>query len=450
MPNRGSRPPLVRAAPRGHFNPRLVGSGVAIALVLGGLFVWTSLDRSVATAEEILQRVEATAQSPGSAGIQQLAVEQHFVMYFISGDARDVPSAEGRFRAWYEAPNRQRLESSYTEYARSGDALSEDRAVLVWDGTDYWKYDTEEHTAHVLRQDPNADVYDQGVLFGVVPAQASVLDTSCRTATVTGDEEVIGRTADVVEVSRPTCGFTLPGADGHIVLWVDQDTGLILKSAQYAIDGQLVALREVTSLEINGAIDGDLLTFAPPSDADIEDDRDQPLGMGTGFRITPRSLSLDEARALTTFPLRVPETLPAGFELSSVQLWWPGVATESRPTVTNDWVLLRYEDDDGNWLLISQGFGGLLNGLATVAPADIPQGKIDVRGTEATWIDGSPWTRHWEPGTMRLLRIDVGRVGSGWAIDPDGETVFGSPLHIALASNALTVEELVEIAEALE
>lgn len=448
-----ARDPRVTDGAR-HGVPRWLAAGaVAASLALVAIVVWNgSGGDGVASAEQILQRAETTATSPSSAGIRQLAVEQRFVRYFLSDAQRGVPSADFQSRAWFEAPNLQRLEWSYTELASDGRVLSEDSGISVWDGGEHWNYDSAEHTATVLRQDPNADIYEQGVFGGILPAQEPFLgDPSCRTATVTGVEEVAGRLADVVELSPSSCGFTLPGSDGRAVIWVDQDTGLVLKMAQFGADHELSAVLEVTTLEINGAIADDRFTFTTPAGAQVRDRRDQPLGMGTGFRLEPRLLSVDEARAMATFLVRAPSHVPPGFELQSVQLWWPGVGSEDHPTVANDWVLMRYGDDDGNWLMISQGFGGLLAGLASVAPPEIPRGTVAVRGAEAEWVDGSPSTgRRWEPGTMRLLLMDAGRVGGGWAIDRDGKSLVGSPLHIALASNSLTVDELVDVAESLE
>src|SRR5690606_10124979 len=131
--------------------------------------------------------------------------------------------------------------------------------------------------------------------------------------------------------SRPTCGFTLPGDDGKRRLWVDRERGLVLKAEQFAVDGRLAATAEVVALEINGPFDNTLLTFTPPPGTEIEDRREQPLGVGTTFRVEPWLLSLDEAESLATFHVRVPTSLPAGFELESVQLWWLGMEDEDRP-----------------------------------------------------------------------------------------------------------------------
>ncbi|MQA00231.1 MAG: hypothetical protein GEU80_13045 [Dehalococcoidia bacterium] len=182
----------------------LAAAAAAASLALAAFLVLNgSSGDGVASAREILQRAERTATSPQAEGIHQLAVEQRIVMYFPGEERRGVPHSEATSHAWYEAPNRQRVESTFVEVDPDGHVLSETTGVSVWDGSEHWTYDSQEQTATVRRQDPNADVYEQGILYGVLPPRDTfVSDSSCREAEVTGQDEFVGRVTDVVELSR--------------------------------------------------------------------------------------------------------------------------------------------------------------------------------------------------------------------------------------------------------
>ncbi len=51
---------------------------------------------------------------------------------------------------------------------------------------------------------------------------------------------------------------------------------------------------------------------------------------------------------------------------------------------------------------------------------------------------------------MIQLSREVGRFGGGWSITPGDEPQTGSPQGIALGSNVLALDQLVEVAESLE
>jgi hypothetical protein len=51
---------------------------------------------------------------------------------------------------------------------------------------------------------------------------------------------------------------------------------------------------------------------------------------------------------------------------------------------------------------------------------------------------------------MLMLTWQVARLGDGWEVLPSGETTYGSPLSVGIASNVLGLDQLVEIAESLE
>ncbi|MPZ48924.1 MAG: hypothetical protein GEU75_06385 [Dehalococcoidia bacterium] len=422
---------------------------VAVSLLAVAVFQGTKT-RPVSAAQ-VLERARTAAESPLSSGVKSLVLTQTGVTYFLDDGAARTQASRGEWKVWYEAPNRQRIEVDYSQLEPDGRVLSQDSEVSVWDGTDYWRHDVDEGSVRVLRQDPGADTYSQGVYRGAAPGDSDMLrTTNCRSVDLRGEEAIAGRTTYILEFGRAKCGFSLPGSDGRSMVWVDKSTGLVLKSEMYAVDGRLYAFREVTSIEFNAPIPQSRLSFSAPAGAQIRDDRrDQPIGVGVASPAPePKQISLAEARKEATFEVLVPSSIPAGFALESVEHYWSSdLAKEHRSHA--DYVFLRYADPQGNWLLIGEGFGALLPGMILQAPPEARQGTLEIHGQPAKWIDGSP-TNQWRPGGMVGLAWEVGRFGEGWGLSPDRRTVsYGSPMHVGIASNSLDLEQLRIVAESL-
>lgn len=426
-------------------------AGIAAVLVVGAVLVALSRgDGSPAvSAEEVLERAVAASVSPESVGIRTLVVEQEFEAYYLAGWGGGEPSLEFQVRSWYEAPDRQRVEGAGVIRAFDGEEET-GSWVGVWDGDEVWRYDSVEGEVTVYRQDPEGDVFLQGRLMGSSLLDLSdVVAASCRVPEITDDGEAGGRPAYVLELSRPRCGLVFPGRDGKQVIWVDRETGFVLRSESYAVDGTLSSVSRVTEIEIDGVIADERFEFVPPAGTAVDDRRDGLVYMQGAQRMEqPAPISLDEARVEATFPLEVPAEIPAGFELESVQQYWGGEqARELRSHA--DWVLLRYVDEEGNWFAITQGYGGLLPALVEIVPAEAEQGRVEVGGVEVRWVDGDP-TSQWEPGSMLMLSWRAGRDGTALEVLPGGEIRRGSPRSVALASNVLDLAELVAVAESLE
>jgi outer membrane lipoprotein-sorting protein len=445
---------------RRHLPPRprvWAGAGaLGLALLVVGLFVvlQPGSETRVASAAEVLLRAQVATESAQAAGIESLAVTQTAVTYYLLPELGKIPSSRTEYQFWYQGPDRQRLQTDYARLSLDGASLSESSSTFVWDGEEYWTFDARQNEVHWLRQDPNADIYYQGVWRGAAPgALTNLYGSNCRDAWLAGEAQVAGRRADIVELSRPTCGMALPGADGRVVVWVDKQTGFVLKIEQYTAAGHLYISREVTAIDINTPIDESLLAFAPPPGANVVDYRDQPLGIGFASPIgQPPSITVEEAKAEATFPVRVPKVVPQGFELESVEHYWAGEDAKALRSHA-DWVLLRYANSHGDWLLIAQGYGGTwiaARHLSSPQPPEQYMGTIDVNGVPVQWVDGLGFEDQWQPGVMASMGWQAGRFGDGWEITPAGETNYGSPLYVGLASNVLGVEELAGVAASLE
>ena len=159
-------------------------------------------------------------------------------------------------------------------------------------------------------------------------------------------------------------------------------------------------------------------------------------------------LSMEGAAEAATFPLLTPGIVPEGFALESVEHHWASELAKEHQSHA-DWVLLRYTDDQGNWLQVGQGFPGFYVAMVSGAPEAFT-GTVQVDGVEATWIDGWPGGEGWQPAIRTALYWDAGRMGSGWEVSPQGTVTTGSPLSVGLSSNVLTLDELVGVAESLQ
>jgi outer membrane lipoprotein-sorting protein len=432
--------PVARAGRRVKRRTRMwAGAGaLGVGLLLVGVFVALRPGEParVASAAEVLQKARTPAASLQAAGVDSLALTMTSTGYFLSDEHVGEVASAFQFGLWYEAPQLMRIESA--------------QRVSVWDGQEFWVYDAERNWAAVVPQDTSRDIFSHGHAYMV--RWVGDLDTyvddaaECRSATLIGEEEVAGRDAHVLELGRSRCGAVFPGSDGRQILWIDEETGLILRREQYSVGGRLAHLVEVTGLEYNPKLGGDPFTFTPPPGTEIEDHREQPLGVGYADDTpAPEYISLGEARDGATFPVLAPAFIPEGFELESVEHHWSSQEAKEFHSHA-DSVLLRYADSAGNWLAIDQGFGGSYGHYAYVDQPDVQQGTVEVKGTPVKWVEDDRFSG----GLMFVVAWQAGRIGDGYEISPAGEVTYGSPLALVLASNVLSVEELARVAESLE
>jgi hypothetical protein len=174
--------------------------------------------------------------------------------------------------------------------------------------------------------------------------------------------------------------------------------------------------------------------------------------------MVPRQVaSIEEASALASFEVVLPAAIPAGFTLRSIEYARPPFGGPNAPKVHNDWVTARYMNAEGRSLVVSQGFPALLSGLYDIAPEN-QRGTVSIGTHSGTWVTGmpgpgAPVARNgrqvpptWEAGGGVIVAWIVDRVGDAWERKPSGEVAVGSPLSYSIASNALSLDELVTIA----
>ena len=424
---------------------RWIAAAVLAVVLLAGSLLVVELQRGggVANAEAILQQAQTTITSPSSAGIRSLTVTETITVYFLSGGNRGRPAMRFTVNGWYDAPRHQRIESQYITWNRDGSVNDRGSSTYVWDGTHFWSYDARRGQVDVYDQaarDPYAARAGLQGLLGsggnMGSASYLVVAEHCRSATVSGKERVDGREAYRIALGPRHCGFTLPGADGPSIVWIDVLTGLPLKQEWHSVDGSLAGL-SASSLEINSGIDASRFTFAPPSGTAVT----RHSGAQQGVRTSswpppwPPSISLAAAQQRASFDVVAPSGVPLDFHLVEVEYAGPDLPAQGKNMAHNDWVLLRYEDAQGNWLMVSEGFGGIIGGFVESAPTGVPHGTTRIHGRPAKWIEGSPVAANlWEPGTMAALR---------WIGDASKQ------YSVSLASNSLTVAQLEAVAASL-
>ncbi len=142
------------------------------------------------------------------------------------------------------------------------------------------------------------------------------------------DATLLGRACAVVRLSRPrpTQGrFELPAKAPHfpatVTLWIDKETGLILRYEASVHPNAPILRTEITRLELNPRLAPDLFTLPP------------------GVVVRPLSgeyKSVEEAQRTVSFPIRVPSYLPAGAMLKQVLV-------RRRPPDNTPMVILRYQ-----------------------------------------------------------------------------------------------------------
>jgi outer membrane lipoprotein-sorting protein len=148
--------------------------------------------------------------------------------------------------------------------------------------------------ARLVRFDPDRGMAVARPRFSLVTDKA--LAEKNYSARIVGRASVAGRPVRVAEV--------LPGAGRPVAwrLWLDQETGFILKRERYNVDGRLTSRTEYTSVRFGASISPDV--FAIPKSWKIEDRE--------GAR---HSLSVAELSKQVGFEVTVPGYIPRGFVL---------------------------------------------------------------------------------------------------------------------------------------
>jgi len=165
------------------------------------------------------------------------------------------------------------------------------RRLVIDDGKTRWQY---EPAARLALRSPSPTPGDESL-----PVNRVSLLRANYTLTITGDDRVAGRDVVVIAVRprtepRPT-----------LVLWLDRDTGLVLRSERHHADGSLAQAAAFTEIEYQEP-PADRFTFSPPR------------GVGVRGLSSSEPLRTEEIASRMGFHPIVPRELPGGFVLDRV------------------------------------------------------------------------------------------------------------------------------------
>ena len=186
--------------------------------------------------------------------------------------------------------------------------------------------------------------------------------------------------------------------------------------------------------------------------------------------------SVEEAATLSTFPPRLPTTVPDGFdEVTMIHVrpdfftvYYPDGRTERnddpfRADPFHDSLGTTYRSQAGSYLSVDQGYSIIPWAWYEMAP-DSMKGSLELAGKELQWVRGSPkpteeadlqnpgradsggWvegalTLYWTMGSVEL---------DAWEKLPGGEAQRSSrSFEYMISSDALPLDELIKIAESV-
>jgi sigma-E factor negative regulatory protein RseB len=248
---------------------------LALGLLVGTLLAVPGLaaaDAPTPLAEQVLRRALAADDRQSYTGTMVL-----YTWATGRGDATVV-------RVRHRAPGQSRL-----EYLGAG---QEPYLIIVDDGTHRWHYHPEDGTAFVGAS--------QG-RFSDAPDQSLSLLRHNYHLQPNGTGEIAGRLVDVVELVPRGCGRPAQR------FWVDRETGVILRTEQYRLDGSLAALTVFTA-------------FTPARSLPDETFR---LRLAKEVRVTAGEAvgtPLQSLRERSGVALRLPAELPPGYVFDSASL----------------------------------------------------------------------------------------------------------------------------------
>lgn len=163
----------------------------------------------------------------------------------------------------------------------------------------------------------------------------------------------------------------------------------------------------------------------------------QPQQASQHITIYPqRRASLAVAQGAAGFRVRMPRTLPVGYEMEAIDHILHRVPGEPQA----DFLVISFRAAGGHYLRIEHGFHIAYDqGIFRLAPLD-QKGTIMVQGQPAVWFRGfgrpSAQGPRWEAGPLSLR----------WKVELIGSQDY---IGYGLTSDALSLEQLVEIADSV-
>lgn len=341
----------------------------SMILALVGALLLGACGPQLITAEEIVERMEATRDSMQD-------VHATVAMNFNTNERDGYLVIEG----WLEKTGQTDADGMPINKVRAtvidADEEKLSDSLVVSDGEIFWLYNPYEQTAitgdiaEMKANRPDSSAFS-GDPTGMTEAFQDMLQQGLDAVDieVLGEETIAGRAAWKLKLTPKTETQQQLQLDGIIeaTMWVEQEQAIPLKLDVDASDMGQVTI-EVQSIEMNVGLDDSLFVFTPPEGVKVLQAADLLAEM------QPRSTTLDEAQDSVDFPVLTPEFTPDDATLVEVRL----IGTHT--------VIQNYAAP-GVSLSVVQGRGDV--GDADQPPADSVVEEVMVRGHTATLVTGA-------------------------------------------------------------
>jgi outer membrane lipoprotein-sorting protein len=260
----------ITASPR-HKRPVVaaVAIAAALAVAIAGTFpLWNPAN--TVSAQAILDRAQTTAMAPLGARTYHLRLVRQ-----TKGMAIDT-------EVWFAGADRQRI----TTQVRDSNGAIDSSSDEVFNGQQAWLMDNsggQTQVVHTVGANWNkpADGWSQDVSLSAVLAQYS-RNKACSTPNTVeqqGKATVANRSAYVIDVIPANCGGS-PSAGavaqgrgegnvGRMMVWVDTQSFLPLKSEVLDTSGNVMDRSEVTSIDYDVAIPDATFAYVAPAGATV-------------------------------------------------------------------------------------------------------------------------------------------------------------------------------------
>jgi len=175
--------------------------------------------------------------------------------------------------------------------------------VMVTNGSTMWTYDPAKNqvTKMALPEDMPSEMDYTQIVKGILDENDISLE---------GIEDVGGRSTYVIEATPKN--ESNREFISRTRVWVDRENWMLLGTEMYDKDGNSMVKVEYRDITFNTGIPDSEFIFEAPVGAEV-------LEMSLEDMM-PKEVTLDEARANTTFDLKIPEYLPEGYEFDHAML----------------------------------------------------------------------------------------------------------------------------------
>jgi len=337
VPSRGKR--------NWHRHRVLVPAGTlaAVAVIVAGIFIGSGVlspRPHVVSAAEILHRAQAVTIASTGGGIRSFKLTEQTVIRpgnsGLGGFARMTSVVRITSQRWYRAPNRWRTERRYQSLPANPLVRNsyEYPTLEVSDGKTFSSYDARGGSIERYSiSSGQSGIYDLLPFGHGATSVTAILHSyhACYAPRLRGRGQVAGRAVFIVDLGPTRCqSNSAHVADGRLVLSIDRNTFLVLKSVLYDVSNSALPyiINAITRINYNVSIPDSTFTFERPTV--------KPVPVSTPIPI-PQGATVAQLRRLLPFPIFVPTHSPPGLTPRAPQVE-PGV---------NQVVSIDYRDTHG-------------------------------------------------------------------------------------------------------